>query len=342
MRRMVLDRFQRPLRSLRISVTDRCNLRCRYCMPEEEYTWLPRGDLLRFEEMAVLVECFVQLGVVRLRLTGGEPLARRNLPELVQLLASIDGVDDLAMTTNGILLPPHAKPLVQAGLKRVTVSIDTLKADRFLALTGRDSLDKVLAGIEAAREAGAVGIKLNTVAMRGFNDDELVDMIEFARSVGAEPRFIEYMDVGGATRWSRGDVLPQAEILKRLGDHYGSVEPLASTTAPAQRYRLPDGQTFGIVASTTSPFCSGCDRSRVTADGRYFLCLYARDGIDLRDPLRQGATAGELRALIEETWAARDDRGAEERVRLASGRLPLVQKSDLGANPHLEMHTRGG
>ena len=246
------------------------------------------------------------------------------------------------MTTNGLLLPPVAESLVKAGLKRITVTIDTLQHDRFRALTGRDSLDKVLAGIDAARKAGVSEIKLNTVAMRGFNADELVPMIEFARRYGAEPRFIEYMDVGGATRWSRAEVLPKAEILERLAAHYGSTEPLASTSAPAQRYQLPDGLTFGIVASTSTPFCGTCDRSRVTADGRYFLCLYARNGIDLRGPLRAGATASQMRDLIQETWAGREDRGAEERLKLAERRIPLAVKGDLGADPHLEMHTRGG
>ena len=340
-----VDTLGRPLKNLRLSVTDRCNLRCQYCMPEEEYVWLPRGDLLTFEEIRTLVEVFTGLGVDKLRLTGGEPLLRRDLPELVALLAGLPGVRDLAMTTNGVLLAESAAALRAAGLHRVTVSLDTLRPARFRALTRRDSHAQVLAGIAAVRTAGFPGLKLDTVVMRGTNDDELVDLIEYGREVGAEVRFIEYMDVGGATHWSRDRVVSRAEMLAALGRRYGAIEPLREAgSAPAERFRLADGTVFGIIASTTAPFCASCDRSRLTADGTWYLCLYALQGTDLRTPLRAGASAAALRELVAAGWRGRRDRGAEERLALESRgvRGPLVQLEGLRRDPRLEMHTRGG
>jgi cyclic pyranopterin phosphate synthase len=249
------------------------------------------------------------------------------------------------MTTNGVMLAPQAGALRAAGLGRVTVSLDTLRPDRFLALTRRDTHAQVLAGIAAAREAGFPGLKLDTVVMRGVNGDELVDLIEYGRQAGAEVRFIEYMDVGGATHWSLDQVVSRAEMLDLLARRYGPIEPLAEVSAaPAERFRLADGTVFGIIASTTAPFCQRCDRSRLTADGTWYLCLYAQRGIDLRTPLRDGASRQELRDLIGGTWAGRRDRGAEERKALqASGvRGVLVQVDGLRQDPRLEMHTRGG
>jgi GTP 3',8-cyclase len=337
------DLYGRLLRNLRISVTDRCNLRCQYCMPEEDYVWLPREEILQFEEISTLVDVFLELGVDKVRLTGGEPLLRRDLPALVRLLAVKSGLRDLAITTNGILLTEQAAPLRAAGLHRVTVSLDTLRADRFTRLTRRDALPQVLAGIGAVPRAGFTGTKLDTVVIRGVNDDELADLIEFGRQVPAEVRFIEYMDVGGATRWSRDAVVSRAEILDRLGRRYGRIEAIAEpgSTAPAERFRLADGTVFGIIASTTAPFCAACDRSRLTADGMWYLCLYALQGTDLRGPLRRGATREELAALITGGWRQRADRGAEERL-AAGDRGPLVQIARLKQDPHLEMHTRGG
>ena len=339
---MILDRLQRPLGSLRVSVTDRCNLRCRYCMPEEEYVWLPKQSILTFEEIARLVGVFTSLGVEKVRLTGGEPLLRHDLPTLTALLAKNQGVRDLALTTNGLLLAKQAEPLRRAGLGRVTVSLDTLRPERMQALARSDRHADVLAGITAARAAG-FPMKLNTVVMRGVNDDELIDLIEFGRSQQAEVRFIEYMDVGGATAWSPEQVFSQRDILARLSAHYGSISAVHSddATAPAERFRLPDGTTFGIVASTTAPFCRSCDRSRLTADGTWFLCLYAAQGIDLREPLRNGASDAQLTELIAATWRGRTDRGAEERLQVAE-RTPLYQVDGLRADPHREMHTRGG
>ena len=338
----VRDVFQRPLRNLRISVTDRCNLRCSYCMPEEDYVWLPREQILDFEEMSTLVDIFMDLGVDKIRLTGGEPLLRRDLPTLIRLLADKPKLRDLALTTNGVLLAEQARPLREAGLHRVTVSLDTLRPERFTALTRRTNHAQVLEGIAAVTAAGFTGTKLDTVVMRGVNDDELADLIEYARTVPAEERFIEYMDVGGATRWSMDKVVSRSEMLETLEQRYGPIEPVVEeSTAPADRYRLADGTVFGVISSTTEPFCSSCDRSRLTADGVFYLCLYAQQGVDLRGPLRRGTSRDELRALITGAWTRRADRGAEERLRLRD-RTPLVQIGRLRADPHLEMHTRGG
>ena len=339
---MILDTLERPLRNLRLSVTDRCNLRCQYCMPEEDYVWLPREDILHFEEVARLVDVFADLGVDKVRLTGGEPLLRKDLDRLVSLLAANPRIKDLAMTTNGVLLAEQAPALRAAGLHRVTVSLDTLRPERFKALTRRDSLVQVLEGIEAVGRTGWPGLKLDTVVMRGTNDDELADLIEYGRKVSAEARFIEYMDVGGATHWSMDRVLSRAEMLARIGARYGAIEPvIEETSAPADRYRLPDGYVFGVISSTTEPFCRSCDRSRLTADGMWYLCLYATKGTDLRKALRGGAMPDELKALILPAWERRADRGAEERLAVVE-RRPLIQIGELKRDPHLEMHTRGG
>ena len=337
------DRLGRPLCSLRLSVTDRCNLRCSYCMPEEEYVWLPRADILSFEELVRLAGVFGALGVEKLRLTGGEPLLRRDLAGLVSLLRSQAGLPDIALTTNGVLLADQAVALAAAGLARVTISLDTLRPERFKLLTRRDEHARVLAGIEAARAAGFRGTKLNTVVLRGVNDDELVELLEFGRARELEVRFIEYMDVGGATGWNAETVVSRAEMLARLAARFGRIEPdpLDDPTAPAERFRLTDGTPFGIIASTTAPFCAACDRSRLTADGLWYTCLYAPTGTDLRGPLRAGAGDDELAARILGVWRERNDRGAEERLALvARGRLAAA--SELRSDPHLEMHTRGG
>ncbi len=337
----ILDTLHRPLRSLRVSVTDRCNLRCAYCMPEAEYTWLPRADLLTFEELATLVDVFTGLGVDRVRLTGGEPLLRRDLQAFVAQLAARPSITDLAMTTNGVLLADLAQPLKDAGLHRVTVSLDTLHADRFQRLTRVDDLGRVRAGIDRAADVFG-GLKLDTVVMRGVNDDELIDLIEFGRDVRAEVRFIEYMDVGGATQWRPEAVVSRLEMLARIGTHYGTIAAIVEdSAAPAERFRLPDGQVFGLISSTTAPFCRRCDRARLTADGLWLLCLYATSGLDLRGPLRAGASAPELAGLISTQWAARSDRGAEARLEAADRRV-LIALEALRTNRHLEMHTRGG
>jgi GTP 3',8-cyclase len=337
----MLDVHNRPLRNLRLSVTDRCNLRCAYCMPEQEYVWLPREDMLRFEEISTLVDVFIGLGVDKLRLTGGEPLLRRNLPVLVHMLAAKRGLTDLALTTNGVLLAEQAEGLRSSGLGRVTVSLDSLRADRFRDLTRFDSLAAVLDGIGVAKRVFG-RLKIDSVIIRGINDDELGDLIEYGKSANAEVRFIEYMDVGGATRWSPAEVMSRREMLETLKARYGAIEPIVETSsAPADRFALPDGTVFGIISSTTDPFCGSCDRSRLTADGLWFLCLYAARGVDLRGVLRAGATSGELTERISAVWQARTDRGAEDRLALGDRRA-FVPLTDLRKDPHLEMHTRGG
>jgi GTP 3',8-cyclase len=337
------DIFGRPLRNLRLSVTDRCNLRCQYCMPEDDYVWLPREDVLHFEEITALVDVFLSLGVDKIRLTGGEPLLRRDVAALVQMIAAKPGVKDLALTTNGVLLADQADALKSAGLGRITVSLDTLHPDRFVKLTRFNQLEAVHAGVAAAHRVFG-RLKIDTVVIRGVNDDELIPLIEYARSVNGEIRFIEYMDVGGASRWSPDRVVSRREILETLVRRYGPIVPVdePGSSAPAERYALADGTTFGIIASTTDPFCRTCDRSRLTADGMWYLCLYATQGLDLRAPLRAGMPVGALTSLIVGGWGARDARGAEDRLALGERRAFVPVQDLLRKDPHLEMHTRGG
>jgi cyclic pyranopterin phosphate synthase len=340
---VIPDRLGRPLRNLRLSVTDRCNLRCEYCMPEDDYVWLPREDVLHFEETSALVDVFLSLGVDKIRLTGGEPLLRRDVPALVKMIASKPGLADLALTTNGVLLEDQIDALKAAGLGRITVSLDTLRRDRFKALTRFDQLDAVHRGIAAAGRAYG-SLKIDSVIIRGVNDGELIDLIDYGRSVNGEVRFIEYMDVGGANRWSPGRVFSKADMLAVVSGAFGPLEPMTQpgSSAPAERYALKDGTTFGIIASTTEPFCRTCDRSRLTADGVWYLCLYAARGLDLRGPLLAGASSTDLARLIADRWTGRDDRGAEERVALGDRRAFVPVQDLLKRDPHLEMHTRGG
>jgi cyclic pyranopterin phosphate synthase len=310
-------------------------------MPEPDYVWLPREDILHFEEIEQLVDLFLDLGVEKVRLTGGEPLLRRDVADLVSRLSARPRIRDLAMTTNGVLLAGAAADLKRAGLHRITVSLDTLDRERFQRLARFDELERVKAGLDAAA-AHFPGFKMDTVIIRGTNDDEIIPLLEYAKGLGAELRFIEYMDVGGATHWTKAQVFSRADILERIEGHYGPVTPLGErASAPADRFRLASGQVFGIIASTTAPFCADCDRSRLTADGLWYLCLYAARGIDLRGPLRGGASPESLRELITGVWHARTDRGAEHRL-AARERSPLIPITALKRDPHLEMHTRGG
>lgn len=310
-------------------------------MPEAEYAWLPRDDILDFEETTRLARVFASAGATRLRLTGGEPLLRRDLPVLVAQLADAVRWDDLALTTNGILLAPVADALKTAGLQRITVSLDTLDPGRFKALTRSDELPRVREGLEHAARVFP-GFKIDTVVMRGVNDDEVTDLVREAARLGAEIRFIEYMDVGGATRWTAEQVFSRRELLASLTRSFGAPAPLREDRwAPAARFRLPHGQIVGVISSTTEPFCATCDRSRLTADGMWYRCLYATSGTDLRARLRGGATDDELLRLITEAWQARADRGAEDRLRMADRRA-FVPVTTLKRDPHLEMHTRGG
>jgi cyclic pyranopterin phosphate synthase len=339
---MPTDTLGRPLRNLRISVTDRCNMRCRYCMPEAEYVWLPRESILTFEEIGRLAGIFAGLGVGKIRLTGGEPLLRHDLPSLVGLIDRHPGIRDMALTTNGILLARSAEALRAAGLRRVTVSLDTLRPERMVAFARSARHAEVLEGITAAKAAGFEAVKLNAVLIRGYNDDELLELLEFARTQDAEIRFIEYMDVGGATQWDMAKVVSQREILEAVAARHGPVTPLREHGwAPAERFRLEDGTVFGVIASTTAPFCRTCDRARLTADGTFLLCLYGERGLDLRELLRLGASDAEIAGQITQTWSARADRGAEARAALAD-RGVLHQIDSLRADPRREMHTRGG
>ena len=337
----VVDQRQRPLTSLRLSVTDRCNLRCQYCMPEQDYAWLPKPDILDFDETTRLARLFAAAGASRLRITGGEPLLRRDLPALVERLSAAAPWDDLALTTNGILLTDQAEGLAAAGIRRVTVSLDTLDRDRFHTLTRQDELARVRQGLETASRVFP-GFKIDTVVVRGVNDDELEALVREAARLGAEIRFIEYMDVGGATRWTAGQVVSRREILEGLARAFDGATPIIEDSwAPAARFRLGTGQVVGVISSTTEPFCATCDRSRLTADGMWYRCLYAAEGTDLRGPLRAGASDAELQRLIEQTWSARADQGAVERLALRD-RSAYVPLTSLRRDPHLEMHTRGG
>ena len=344
----ILDQHQRPLRSLRLSVTDRCNLRCGYCMPEERYAWLPKTAILRYEESIALVAALLPHGLRKLRITGGEPLLRRDLTDLVAGLDALrasspnsPGLVEIALTTNAVHLEDLAAPLKLAGLDRITISLDTLRPDRFLEMTRRDELDRALRGLQAATKSFD-GTKLNTVVIRGENDDELADLLRFGAAHDAEVRFIEYMDVGGATRWSMDSVVPASEILERIAAEFGEPRPDSAPrgAAPASRYRLPSGQRFGLIASTTRPFCSSCDRARLTADGTFFTCLYAAEGSDTAPTLRDHGAEAAAR-LIADTWRQRSDRGAEARA-ASTDRAALAGADELRSRPHLEMHTRGG
>jgi len=343
---MIRDALDRPLGSLRLSVTDRCNMRCRYCMPNESYVWLPRVSLLTFEELDRVADLFGGLGARRLRLTGGEPLLRQDLTRLIALLAGHDWLEDLAMTTNGILLGPQAGALRAAGLRRVTVSLDTLVPERMERFARSAHHGQVLEGIAAAMAAGFDSVKLNAVVVRGYNDDEVESLLGFAIERGLELRFIEYMDVGGASEWSSGEVVSREEILTRIRARFGPVRPLdvqrgPGVAPPAEVFELESGVRFGVIASTTAPFCRSCDRSRLTADGTWYHCLYADRGIDLREPLRSGASDEQLRGLISDAWRRRADRGAELRAAEPT-RGVLYTLQGLKDDPRREMHTRGG
>ncbi len=338
-RSAVTDRLLRGLRSLRISVVDRCNLRCRYCMPEEDYTWLPKDDLLTKREIVHTVESFSSLGVDRIRITGGEPLLRGDLSELIARLSEIRSIRDIALTTNATRLGQYAEALYASGLKRITVSLDTLDPNRMKFMTGQQVLSKVREGLEIAAATPFESIKINTVVIRGFNDDELSDLMLFAKSIGAEIRFIEYMDVGGATHWSLDQVVGRDEILKILANHFGEISSgITIGSTPAERFTLEDGTHFGIISSVSKPFCSTCDRSRITADGLWYLCLYASKGFDIRSIMRRDES---LSNFIKSIWKNRDDRGAEKRL-IEPQREILYSLTDLKADPHREMHKRGG
>jgi cyclic pyranopterin phosphate synthase len=298
----LVDGFGRVADDLRISVTDRCNFRCTYCMPAEGLVWLPKTEILSFEEIARLLSVFVRLGVRSVKVTGGEPTVRADLPTLIRMLRDAGPDLDLSMTTNGVLLDRLAVPLAEAGLDRVTVSCDSLMRHRFAEMTRRDALDRVLAGIEAARAAGLEPIKINCVVIGGTNEDEVVDFARWSRETGAVVRFIEYMPLDADHAWERAKVVPSRSIAEAIDAEFPLV-PLAADGEPARRYAFADGAPggVGLISSVSEPFCDTCNRLRITAEGELRSCLFALEETDLRAPMRAGASDAELDTLIRET-----------------------------------------
>lgn len=337
---MIIDKFGRPLRDLRISVTDRCNFRCTYCMPAEifgeSYKFLPKDQILSFEEITRLAHIFVSLGVVKLRLTGGEPTLRNNLHRLVAMLSSVEGVEDLTLTTNGYLLGQQAQQLKEAGLRRVTVSLDTLDGEVFKQMNGRGfGTERVLEGIREAEKVGLSPIKINAVVQKGVNDHTIVDLARYFKGTGHIVRFIEFMDVGNLNRWKLDQVATADEIVQRI-DAVFPLDPIENSYRGevALRYRYRDGSgEIGIIASVTKPFCGDCTRARLSTDGKIYTCLFASRGRDLRDHMRAGASDNDLRDLIAGIWNRRVDRYSEERAELA----PLQN-----AQKKIEMYQIGG
>jgi len=332
------DQFGRPLRDLRISVIDRCNFRCDYCMPMEtygeDYSFLDPDEYLSFEEICRLVRVFSRQGVRKIRITGGEPLLRPNLEDLIAGISRVEGIDDVALTTNGYLLADQAEALAEAGLHRVTVSLDALDPELFREMNGvGKGPEPVLAGIEAAADAGLEPIKINTVVRRSVNDESVLPLVRHFRGTGRIVRFIEYMDVGTRNGWDRSDVVPSAELRDRISEAF-PIEPLEANYPGevANRYAFTDGAgEIGFVSSVTNPFCGGCTRARLSTEGTLYTCLFATDGVDFRAPLREGASNAALRERLETVWSARDDRYSEERT--AQGRQP---------DERVEMYEIGG
>jgi cyclic pyranopterin phosphate synthase len=332
----VTDTLGRPMRDLRISVTDRCNFRCVYCMPKEvfgrDHAFLPRAEILDFEEIERVVRAAVGLGVRKVRLTGGEPLVRRNLETLVGMLGAVGGVGDLTLTTNASLLASKAQLLADAGLRRVTVSLDALDDETFMAMNDVGfPVSRVLDGIAAAEEAGLGPIKVNTVVRRGLNDHAILDLAERFRGTDTVVRYIEYMDVGHSNGWRMDDVIPAAEVVATI-DARWPLEPIDATYRGevAQRWRYRDGAgEIGVISSVTEPFCGDCTRARLSADGQLFTCLFATSGHDLRALLRSGVTDAGLADALRAIWTGRDDRYSELRT-LETVDLPKVEMSFIG------------
>jgi len=338
-REVLKDALGRPVKDLRISVTDRCNFRCRYCMPLDKYEWIDRHEILTFEEITRLAGLFVALGVEEIRLTGGEPLLRHNLEDLVAQLAGLEGVHDLSLTTNASLLREKAAVLAAAGLKRINVSLDTINADKFQVMTRRNDLANVLEGLLAARRHGLSPIKINSVIERGINDDDILQMVEFSRQNGFWIRFIEYMDVGNSNSWVSERMVSKKEILEKIHSRYPLEEAgRKDMSAPAVNYRFLDGiGNAGVIASVTEPFCRGCTRARLTADGKLVMCLFADQSHDLKKLMRSGAGDQDLLEAIRSAWAARTNRYSEERLEaLNSGEY------EPGSRRKIEMISLGG
>jgi len=312
----LLDKLNRPVRDLRISVTDRCNFRCTYCMPFDEYVWVDHKEILTFEEIVRIARIFVGFGVDKVRITGGEPLVRQDLEVLIAQLSIIDGLDDICLTTNGALLADKIPALKAAGLNRINVSIDTLHADKFKQITKRGDLSKVLEGLFAAKKQGIHPIKINAVVERGVNDGDIIDLVEFSRKHGFGMRFIEYMDVGNSNNWKSDKLVSKKEVLetinarfplREIGRNYG--------TAPSVDYEFIDGGgDIGVIASVTEPFCSSCTRARLTAEGKIVTCLFSNTGHDLKSMIRKGCSDGDLEEVIRGIWLRREDRYSDERL----------------------------
>ena len=336
---MLTDAYNRPIKDLRISVTDRCNFRCSYCMPLDEYEWIDKKEILTFEEIARLARLFVGVGVEKIRLTGGEPLVRQDLPVLIEKLSALEGLQDLCLTTNGALLAERIGALKQAGLRRINISIDTLEPEKFKRMTKRGDLSKVLEGIFAAKNTGLTPIKLNAVVERGVNDDDILPLVEFSRQHGFAMRFIEYMDVGNSNNWTSEKLVPKKEIIEKIHSRY----PLREVgrhqgSAPSVDYEFVDGGgDIGVIASVTEPFCSSCTRIRVTADGKIVTCLFSQLGHDVKSHLRGGATDAEIAQLISNLWRSRTDRYSAER-------LEALKSSSYDPKSHhkIEMISLGG
>jgi cyclic pyranopterin phosphate synthase len=333
----VVDQFVRPVRDLRISVTDRCNFRCTYCMPAEvfgeRYQFLPRHDILNYEEIVRLTKIFVKLGVSKVRITGGEPLVRRGLEQLMGMLTEVPGVDDLTMTTNGYLLAQQAQALRDAGLQRVTVSLDTLDDAIFREMNGRNfGTERVLEGIQKAEEVGFHPIKVNSVVQKGVNDHTVVDLARYCKERGYIVRFIEYMDVGTRNGWRLEHVVPSSEIVRRISEEM-PLEPMEKSYGGevADRYRYLDGSgEIGVISSVTQPFCGDCTRVRLSPDGWVYTCLFASLGHDLKTPLRDGAADEELERQITAIWRGRTDRYSEERASMTGPQPPKVEMYHIG------------
>ena len=334
---MIKDQFNRRLRDLRISVTDKCNFRCPYCMPEEifheKYEFMSRKMLLSFEEITRLTRIFVRLGAVKVRLTGGEPLMRREIEKLVAELAQVEGVEDLAMTTNAYFLPEKAQILRDAGLQRLTISLDSLDDAVFREMNGdRAGVDDVLKGVEAAEQAGFSPLKINAVVKRGINDHTLVDLARYFKDRGHILRFIEYMDVGTMNGWNMQDVVTADEIISIIDAALPlEVLPPNYDGEVANRYRFRDGGgEIGVIASVTKPFCGACNRMRLSADGKMYTCLFTAEGIDLKTPLREGASDDDLESIVRGTWGKRIDRYSEERSELSEPREEKIEMYKIG------------
>lgn len=332
----VKDKLNRPLRDLRISVIDRCNFRCQYCMPAEiygpDFAFLPKSELLSYEEIERLAKIFVQLGVEKIRLTGGEPLMRKDLPYLVEMLSKIENLKDIGLTSNGVLLPKYAKDLKAAGLKRVNISLDSLKDELFGQINGRNvGVDPVLKGIKAAQAAG-LGVKINMVVKKGLNDTEIVPMAQFCKENGLQLRYIEFMDVGSSNGWKMDDVVTKKEIYQILCEHY-ELEPVDPDYfgEVAKRYRYKGTNVdVGFITSVSESFCSSCTRSRLSADGKIYTCLFNGNGHDLRDFMRTGVNDQQLEERITKIWNGRDDRYSDERTAETAANRKKIEMSYIG------------